>query len=1018
MALQKQKIPLSLVSGMDTKSDEFNSVSFKLIENFRYNKPGALTKVAGYDTYTTNLKTLASNQPTITDGSAIYSLKNELLLNTSTQLLSYSDVSSNWVSKNYLNVNNTSYASKVNNSGITYVDTQEYETLSYLDRDTVPDYYTNTDYSLVIAVDPALAGVKLQVFENADNLKIIDSFLPDLSAPPYNKLSSTNRVAKIAGIYNSKAYIVTYVVGGANIIIYEYNLTTPNDLPVTYTKAFADFEICTMQESTGTIFLAGYSGTTLRVGKHVISTGTLTSTTHVLAVTLIPKFLDLLTTNSTVRITGEASGVVYSLVVAQSDLSISVSLLTWATASHYTTANDGNNTYLIYSVQFSTSTGSPYGSGCTITAMNAAGTTNVLGAAYTVCGYSKITGKALYDSGLIYFNSVQGQVNTKSAFVPVSNTNATLITCKINVSLINANSNAEIIGQSGYFNTTAWYQNLRIFKIGSYLQFTNILLAEFYTNDTSGLVEIQKNKCVVVKHELLSTKTKEVNTQNYIFIPTSVPKVYDGRYLTEAGFISSPNFINAIDMSNTGAGTAFSAGTYGIAAVYKWKDSAGAVHFSIPEFISFTVSVGNLLLVEVEVANLGLTTKDDVYIELYATAVNGSVYYRIPIDTLNDKYVGKTNISVYPLQVGITSNETLYTSSGVLENDLASSSKASASFKDRIFYASANVLNYTKLIQPNTPIEFSTLFTVNPNLNNKDVVTIQEMDNVLAIFGQNSISILAGEGPNDLGEQNDYRTPQQISSDVGVPENELNSVVSTPEGILFKSEKGIYMLNRGLYVTYIGAPVEQYNSQQVLDAILLNDTNEVRFLLSDKILSYDYIAKQWSVLTNISSSAVDSVIHNDTYHYLKSNGVVYSQNESVFTSAGSYYAGKFETNWITVGSINVNGSMQTSAQGFQRLYTINILGKYKSAHNLKVSLAYNYSDTVVDYATIVPTGVGVYQFEVKPSLQKCEAFKIIVEDTNQSGTGESMVISHILLEVGIKGSAQKVLADSNRFAAT
>ena len=106
------------------------------------------------------------------------------------------------------------------------------------------------------------------------------------------------------------------------------------------------------------------------------------------------------------------------------------------------------------------------------------------------------------------------------------------------------------------------------------------------------------------------------------------------------------------------------------------------------------------------------------------------------------------------------------------------------------------------------------------------------------------------------------------------------------------------------------------------------------------------------------------------------------------------------------------------AQGFQRLYTINVLGKYKSAHNLKVSLAYNYNDTVVDYATIVPTGSGVYQFEVKPSIQKCESFKIIVEDINQSGSGESMVISHILLEVGIRSSAQKVVADSNRFPAT
>lgn len=1015
MALQKQKIPLSLVSGMDTKTDEFNSVSFKLIENFRYNKPGALTKVAGYDTYTTNLKTLASNQPTISDGSAIYSLKNELLLNTSSQLLSYSEVSNNWVSKNYLNVNNTAYANAVNNSGITYVKSEEFNSLEYLDRDTVPDYYTNSNYSATIAVDPTLAGIKIQVVENSDNIKIIDSFIPNLSSFPFNKLAATNTKAKIAGIYNNKLYIVTYVFLSGSILIYEYDLVNPNNLPVTYSKTFDYFEICTMDETTGTIYVSGFTGTTtLPVGKFVISTGVFTSTNHVLAVDLNPKFIDILNTNSSLRITGDDAGVVYSLVISQSTLAITVSLLTWATAFHYTTANDGNNTYLIYAEGISSSAGSPYGSGSYIKAMNAAGTTNILSGTFTISGFSKITGKALYDSGLIYFNSVQGQVNTVSAFVPVSYVNATLITSKINLSLVNANYNAELIGQSGYFNTVAWYENLKIFKISNTLQFANILLAEFYSTSAG---EVQKNKVITVKHEILSSKTKEVNTQNYIFIPTSIPKIYDGRYLTEAGFITSPHFINAVDFTDIGAGTAFPMGTYGLAAVYRWKDNNGAINFSIPQFISFAVGIANLKRISVEVQTLGLTSKDDVYIDFFVATPGETVYRKIAIEVINNKYVGKKSVDIYALNVlNVSSNEVLYTTSGFLENDLASSSKASASFKDRIFYASSNVLNYTKIIQPNTPIEFSALFTVNPNLNNKDVVTIQEMDNVLAIFGQNSISILAGEGPNDLGEQNDYRTPQQISSDVGA--TDMNSVVATPEGILFKSEKGIYMLNRGLYVTYIGAPVEQYNSQQVLDAILLNDTNEVRFLLSDKILSYDYIAKQWSVLTNISASAVDSVIHNDTYHYLKSNGVVYSQNDAVFTSAGSYYSAKFETNWITVGSINVNGSMQTSAQGFQRLYTINVLGKYRSAHNLKVSLAYNYSDTVVDYATIVPTGVGVYQFEVKPSLQKCEAFKIIVEDVSQAGTGESMVISHILLEVGIKGSAQKVLADSKRFAAT
>lgn len=62
-----------------------------------------------------------------------------------------------------------------------------------------------------------------------------------------------------------------------------------------------------------------------------------------------------------------------------------------------------------------------------------------------------------------------------------------------------------------------------------------------------------------------------------------------------------------------------------------------------------------------------------------------------------------------------------------------------------------------------------------------------------------------------------------------------------PLGIMYKSNKGIYLLNRSLQVDYIGSPVEDYNSQNITSADLIQDKNRRRFLTSSGVtLVYDY----------------------------------------------------------------------------------------------------------------------------------------------------------------------------------
>ena len=81
-----------------------------------------------------------------------------------------------------------------------------------------------------------------------------------------------------------------------------------------------------------------------------------------------------------------------------------------------------------------------------------------------------------------------------------------------------------------------------------------------------------------------------------------------------------------------------------------------------------------------------------------------------------------------------------------------------------------------------------------------------------------------------------------------------------PLGLMFKSEKGIYLLGRDFKVVYIGAAVEAYNSMTITSATLLADTNEVRFTtMEGRTLVYDYFHNRWATFTG--QTAIDSVIY-------------------------------------------------------------------------------------------------------------------------------------------------------------
>ena len=108
-------------------------------------------------------------------------------------------------------------------------------------------------------------------------------------------------------------------------------------------------------------------------------------------------------------------------------------------------------------------------------------------------------------------------------------------------------------------------------------------------------------------------------------------------------------------------------------------------------------------------------------------------------------------------------------------------------------------LRYSKLLNDKVGIGFNDTFSILTSQVGGDIIALKGMDDKLIIFKRNAIFYLAGDGPNNLGEQDTFIEPQLISSDVGCTVK--NSVVLGPQGIFFKSNKGIFQLfkTRGFF---------------------------------------------------------------------------------------------------------------------------------------------------------------------------------------------------------------------------
>lgn len=501
---------------------------------------------------------------------------------------------------------------------------------------------------------------------------------------------------------------------------------------------------------------------------------------------------------------------------------------------------------------------------------------------------------------------------------------------------------------------------------------------------------------------------------------------YDGYIASEQNFNYWPESVASVG-SGSVVGS-LSAQTYNYQATYEWTDNQGNAFRSAPSIPLTVVQSSGSVGLRISVPTLRLTykTANPVKIVLYRWSTGQQTYYQctsIDSPLLNDTTVDSVTFTDAKSDAAILGNNIIYTNGGVIEDTCAPACNALALWQSRLWLVDAedpNLLWYSKQVIESAPVEMSDLFTIfvapttGAQGSTGPITALSSMDDKLIVFKRNAIYMINGAGPDNTGANSQFSDPTFITATVGCMNQ--RSIVFTPNGLMFQSDKGIWLLSRDLSTQYIGAPVEAFNQYTVQSALNVPGTNQVRFTLSNgQTLMYDYYFNQWGTFVNIP--AIFSTIYQNAHTYINSKGQAFQEAQNVYLDGSNPVLMSFVTSWFNLAGL----------QGFERAYFFYLLGSYISPHKISLQIAYDYNPAPTQADIISPDNYnGVYgsdtlyggsnpyggnpareQWRVFLERQKCQAFQITMTEIFDTSfgvqAGGGFTLSGLNLIVGSKG---------------
>lgn len=508
--------------------------------------------------------------------------------------------------------------------------------------------------------------------------------------------------------------------------------------------------------------------------------------------------------------------------------------------------------------------------------------------------------------------------------------------------------------------------------------------------------------------------------------------MYDGFRPIEHNFLLWPDSVEATwsesggDMHSKPDGST-TTNAYYYQVTYEWTDNQGNLFRSAPSIPVGVTTTGSSTSgsMTLDIPTLRLTYKvsTPVRVVIYRWSVANPTYYQVTSITLpvqNDLTTDSVEYVDMLADASIVGNNIIYTTGGVLENINGPASSDVTLFDNRVWVLDAehdNTFWVSKTLIPGTPADLSDLQTyyAAPTIGAEGSTGKTNfgfpMDDKLIQFKDNALYYTNGTGGTDTGANSQYSPPVFITSTVG--SSNPRSVVMTPQGLMFQSNKGIWLLGRGLSTEYIGAPVEDFNSYTVTSAQAIPETNQVRFTLSNGVmLMYDYFVGQWGTFEGVP--ALSSTIYAGRHTIVNQYGQVSQEGNGTYLDGANPVLMRFKTSWLQLAGL----------RGYMRAFWFYYLGTYLSPHKLQTTVAYDYNSSPEQSNLITPRNYqgpygsdsyygdvpyGTMSLEnerVFLSRQRCKSLQIAMQEVFDPsfGTiaGPGLTLSGLSCIVGLK----------------
>lgn len=279
------------------------------------------------------------------------------------------------------------------------------------------------------------------------------------------------------------------------------------------------------------------------------------------------------------------------------------------------------------------------------------------------------------------------------------------------------------------------------------------------------------------------------------------------------------------------------------------------------------------------------------------------------------------------------------------------------------------------------------------------------IDDKLFVLCERAVYVLSAHGGPDRNGSGTFPTLRILPGNIGC--SQPQSVVSSPVGVFFQGQRGIYLITRSAEIQFIGETVKtETDGMTVTSANEVPSASEVRFHLdagvanaTKTVLVFNYVTQTWTKHTSVPSV---SAWNADRYLVMETTGQVCRETDDYYHAVtGTEITHDWESPWYNLAGV----------AGFERLKKITIEGHHYTAP-VRVRVYVDYDDsTAVDTFTFAALDDNSrMSLRIRPSRQKVAALKIRVDQSSaSSGTREGFDLQGLHLEVQVKSGGYKTI---------